>query len=65
MSGFELVVGVIGIFFTVGIAVGVLLVTALPQFRRRRNTRIYADGGERQRPPALGEDDKSPRWPGA
>jgi hypothetical protein len=66
MSGFELVAGVIGIFFAVGIAVGVLLVIALPQFRRHRNARKYKymDGGDWQEPPALGEDDKPPPWPG-
>jgi hypothetical protein len=35
MSGFELIVGVIGAFFIVGFAIGVLLVIALPAFRRR------------------------------
>jgi hypothetical protein len=36
MSGFEVVAIVIGVFFVVGFAVGVLLVIALPACRRRR-----------------------------
>jgi hypothetical protein len=67
MSGFELVAGVIGIFFAVGIAVGVLVVIALPQLRRSRRGRRYMNGGgwqEPPRPPAPRDDDKPPRWPG-
>jgi hypothetical protein len=64
MNGFELVAGVIGIFFAVGIAVGVLLVAALPQFRRHRDVRRSMNGGDWHKPPALGEEDEPPRWPG-
>jgi hypothetical protein len=66
MSGFELVAGVIGIFFTVGIVVGVLIVIALPPIRHylrvRRNR--YMKGGGWQEPPALDDDSDPPRWPG-
>jgi hypothetical protein len=71
MSGFELVAGVIGIFFVVGIAVGVLVVIALPQLRPGRRRRYVNDGrrymnrGGWQEPPAGRDDDgKPPRWPG-
>ncbi len=64
MSGFALVAGVIGIFFAVGIAVGVLIVIALPQLRRRRYRQRYMDGGSWQEPPAIDEDEGPPRWPG-
>jgi hypothetical protein len=64
MSGFELVAAIIGIFFAVGIVVGVVLVTALPQSRRHRNVRRSMGGGDWRKSPALGEDDKPPRWPG-
>ncbi len=66
MTGFELIAGIIGIFFIVGIAVGVLLVVALPQLRRRRSGVRYLKGGDWQEPPSLGrdDDDKPPRWPG-
>jgi hypothetical protein len=63
MSGFELVASVIGIFFTVGIVVGVLIVIALPQLRHYRRVRRYMDGGVWQEPPAL-DDSDPPRWPG-
>ena len=63
MSGFELVAGVIGIFFTVGIAVGVLLVIALPGLRRNRQARKYMNGDWKE-PPAFDEDEGPPRWPG-
>ena len=68
MSGFELVAGVIGIFFVAGIAVGVLVVIALPQLRRIwRGWRGggYMNGGGWQQPPAgRGDDERRPRWPG-
>lgn len=36
MSGLEMVAAVIGVFFVIGFAVGMLLVIALPARRRRR-----------------------------
>ena len=73
MTGFELVASVIGIFFIVGIAVGVLLVIALPSLRfiwramlrRLRYGRRYMDGGDwRELPPPRDGGEKPPRWPG-
>jgi hypothetical protein len=63
MTGFELVAGVIGIFFVVGFAVGVLLVIALPQLHRYRRARKYVKRGDWKEPPALDEDEGPPRWP--
>ena len=72
MSGFELVAGVIGIFFIAGIAVGVLLVAGLPSLRfmwramlqRLRYGRRYMDGGSWQElPPPRDGSRKPPRWP--
>jgi hypothetical protein len=37
MRGFEVVAAVIGAFFAAGFTVGVLLVIALPAYRRRRH----------------------------
>ena len=68
MGGFELVAGVIGIFFVAGIGVGVLLVIALPLFRRGgRGGR--GGGGHRNQddwrePPRPGDYGGPPRWPG-
>ncbi|HEY5395422.1 MAG TPA: LapA family protein [Trebonia sp.] len=69
MRGFEVVAIVIGLFFAIGIAVGMLLVVALPllksMLRQRREERRYMDGGDWQElPPPRGDDGKPPRWPG-
>jgi hypothetical protein len=64
MSGFELVAVIIGIFFMVGIAVGVLIVIALPPIRHYRRARRYMEGGGWQEPAALDDDGDPPRWPG-
>jgi len=69
MRGFEVVAIVIGLFFAIGIAVGMLLVVALPLLRpmhsRRRSGRGYPGGGDwRELPPPREDDDKPPRWPG-
>jgi len=64
MNGFGLVAGVIGIFFFVGIVVGVLIVIGLPQIRRYRRMRKYLRGGHWHEPPALDDDSDPPRWPG-
>lgn len=64
MSGFELVAGVICVFFISGIAVGVLVVIALPRLRRPRRGVRYMNGGDWQEPPALRRDpDDRARWP--
>jgi hypothetical protein len=68
MRGFEIVAIVVGIFFVVGIAVGMLLVIALPLLRgilrNRRNRRRYMDGGNWAKLPPRDDDDRRPpRWP--
>lgn len=69
MRGFEIVSVVIGIFFTIGIVVGMLLVITLPLLRAllrsRRNSRGDVAGGSWWKlPPAGDEDGRPPRWPG-
>jgi hypothetical protein len=64
MSGFELVASVIGIFFVVGIAVGVLLVVGLPQIRHYRRMRKYVKDSHWHLPPAFDDDSRPPPWPG-
>jgi Flp pilus assembly protein TadB len=67
MRGFEIVAIVIGVFFAMGIAVGMLLVITLPLLRAvlrtRRNRRRYRNGGDWWK---LSADDGRgpPRWPG-
>jgi len=68
MRGFEVVAVVIGLFFAIGIAVGVLLVVALPALKsvvqRRRNALRYMDRADwRELPPHDG-DERPPPWPG-
>jgi hypothetical protein len=63
MSGFELVAGVIGLFFVVGIVVGVLIVIVLPPIRDYSRLRRNMNGGAWQRPPARGDNSQSPHWP--
>jgi hypothetical protein len=67
MRSFEIIAIVIGIFFFMGIAVGMLLVVALPvlqaALRSRRNRRRYRNGGDWWK---LSPDDvgrRPPRWP--
>ena len=66
MRGFEIIAIVIGFFFAVGIAVGMLLVIALPLLQailvNRRNRRRYKHGN-RWKLPAY-DRDRPPRWPG-
>ena len=68
MRGFEIIAIVIGVFFAIGIAVGMLLVIALPMLRAmlltRRNRRRYRDGGNWWKMPPDDEDRRPPRWPG-
>jgi hypothetical protein len=65
VSGFELVAGVIVIFFLAGIVMGVLIVTVLPRWRGRR----YMGGGDWQelssRRGDRDDDENPPRWPGS
>jgi hypothetical protein len=69
MRGFEVVAVVIGLFFAIGIAVGMLLVVALPllksMLRQRGEERRYMHGDDwRELPPPREDDGKPPRWPG-
>lgn len=62
MSPFEVVAVVIAAFFGFGIAMGVLIVVALP---RRRRHPGYLEKGKWEEPPTPpSEDGKPPRWPG-
>jgi MFS superfamily sulfate permease-like transporter len=67
MRGFETIAIVIGVFFVVGIAVGMLLVIALPLLRsarrERRNRRL--NGGDWWKmSPSCDDDVRRPPWPG-
>jgi hypothetical protein len=71
MRGFEIIAIVIGVFFAIGIAVGMLLVIALPLLRgmlwNRRNRRRDLDGdGNWSKLSPRDDDDRRrpPRWPG-
>lgn len=64
MSGIELVASIVGIFFAVGVVVGVLAVIALPRIRYYRRGNRYMNGGGWQEPAATGDDEEPPRWPG-
>jgi hypothetical protein len=67
MRGFEIIAIVIGVFFAMGIAVGMLLVVMLPLFRamllNRRNRRRYKNGGNWWKL-SPGDDERPPLWPG-
>lgn len=68
MRDFEVVAVVIGLFFGIGIAVGMLLVVALPllksMIQRRREARRYMDGGDWRELPPRDDDERPPPWPG-
>jgi MFS superfamily sulfate permease-like transporter len=68
MRGFDIVAIIIGIFFVIGIAVGILLVIALPLLQamllHRRNRRRYGNGSDRWKLPPNDDDRRPPRWPG-
>jgi MFS superfamily sulfate permease-like transporter len=68
MRGFDIIAIVIGVFFAIGIVVGVLLVITLPllqaMFRYRRNRRRYVDAGNWWKLPSRDDDGRPPRWPG-
>lgn len=68
MRGFEIIAIVIGVFFAMGIAAGMLLVIALPQLqsvlRTRRNRRRYKNGGDWWKLSTDGDNRRPPRWPG-
>jgi hypothetical protein len=68
MRGFDIIAIVTGVFFAMGIAVGMLLVIALPllrsSFRHHRNRRRYLDGGNWWKLSPGDDDRRPPRWPG-
>jgi hypothetical protein len=66
MTSFEMKVLVVTMFLAIGIAVGMLIVIALPQIRYYRRARRYMDrGGWEQLPPRdYDEENRPPRWPG-
>jgi hypothetical protein len=67
MKGFEIIAIVVGVFFAIGIAVGMLLVIALPllrgMLRNRRNRSRHMDSGNWWKQPR-DDDRRPPRWPG-
>jgi hypothetical protein len=65
VSGFELVAGVIAIFFVTGLAVGVAIVAGLPRWLGRRPaSRRYMNGGDWREPRRRDDDKRPPHWPG-
>ena len=68
MRGFEIIAIVISVFFASGIAVGILLVIALPLLRSvlwiRRNRRGYTNGGNWWKMPPDNDNRRPPYWPG-
>jgi hypothetical protein len=66
MKGFEIIAIVIGVFFAIGIAVGMLLVIALPLLRSMlwNRRRRYIDRGNWWKLPPRDDDRRPPRWPG-
>jgi hypothetical protein len=65
VSGFELVAGVIAVFFVTGLAMGVLIVAALPRWLGRRQAgRRYTRSGDWRDPSPPRDDERPPRWPG-
>lgn len=63
MRGFEIIAIVVGFFFVIGIAVGMLAVIALPLLRvMLLNRRRYRHGNRWKLPPD--DDNRPPRWPG-
>jgi hypothetical protein len=69
MNGFEILAIVIGVFFAIGIAVGMLLIIALPLLQgllvSRRNRRRSSRGGNWWKLPPDDDDRRPPRWPGS
>jgi hypothetical protein len=65
VSGFELVAGVIAVFFVTGIGVGVLLMISLPVLRKRRGLTLdnVSDGADWEEPQDPSEDAGPRHWP--
>lgn len=62
MTSFELEALIVMTFIAIGIAVGVLIVIALPQIRYYRNARRYVERGGREELPPPPEDEEKPPW---
>ncbi len=66
MRSFEIAAIVIGIFFVIGIVIGMLLVIMVPLLRAvlrsRRDRRSYLGGGNWRESPDRGR--RPPPWPG-
>ena len=62
MTDFELKAIIVVIFLAAGIAVGVLIVVALPQIRFYRRARHYLDYRTRELPPPPEDQEKPPWW---
>ena len=66
MNGFEIVAGIVGAFFVLGVAVGIIVMIALSAIRYRRV--LHGEDGHRRRNYPLGWPDQgspnSPTWPG-
>lgn len=65
MRSFEIVAGIIAVFFLTGIAVGMLIVAAIAPLRRRGGRERYLRPANQGNPPSLDDDDEErrPRWP--
>lgn len=63
MTSLEIGAGIAMIFLATGIAVGVLIVTVLPQLRYYRHARRYLDDRTREELPPPDDEGWPPRWP--
>ena len=63
MTSLEIGAAIAMIFLATGIAVGVLIVTVLPQLRYYRHTRRYLDDRMREELPHRDDEGWPPRWP--
>lgn len=62
MTAFEVGAVIVGISLAVGIAVGVLIVIALPQIRYYRNARRHLYRTRREEVPQREDDERPPWW---
>lgn len=63
MTSLEIGAAIAMIFLATGIAVGVLIVTVLPQLRYYRHARRYLDDRMREELPSSDDEDWQSRWP--
>ena len=68
MSAIVIIAIVLGVFFVIGLAVGVILMIAWPSRQADRWARLSAPADRRPDPPGHGRDDddwdEPSRWPG-